>query len=100
MLSESMKCEMRIQYSNHAEKRMQQRGIPPLLVDWLYNYGKSLFDNHGAEILFFSKKSSRLLKRDIGSIIYRKIEHLLDCYLIHSNGVVITVGRRYKRLKL
>ena len=90
--------KMKVNLSNHAEKRMQQRGIPYLVIDWLYEYGESKHDHQGGEILYFTKKSMRSLKRGVGSIIYRKVEHLLNSYLVESDGVVITVGRRYKRL--
>lgn len=88
----------KFQVTSHAEKRMKQRGIPPLVLDWLYEYGESNYDNRGAEKLFFTKRSLRILKREIGSIIYRKVEHLLNCYLVDIDGVVITVGRRFKRI--
>lgn len=98
-MNEPQITDVKEKYTGHAEKRMQQRGIPPLVIDWLYAYGESHFDHRGGEVLFFNKKSIRALKRSIGSIVYRKVEHLLDCYLVESDGVIITVGRRYKRLK-
>lgn len=98
MLMNEIVADAKVNYTSHAEKRMQQRGIPLLVVEWLYEYGESMHDHRGGEILYFTRQSMRSLKRSVGSIIYRKVEHLLNSYLVEIDGVVITVGRRYKRL--
>lgn len=48
--------------SNHATVRCQQRGIPPIVIDLLLEFGRREHDHAGAEILYFdrcSKKNSK-----------------------------------------
>ena len=35
----------------HAAIRSQQRGIPPLVMQWLDQFGEECYDGHGAIIL-------------------------------------------------
>jgi len=84
--------------SQHIAVRMQQRGIPPLVIDWLRQYGDEAFDHRGASLRYFSRNSRRLLKRDVGAIPYRRMSDYLDCYLVEAGGQVVTTGRRYQHL--
>ena len=43
----------------HATIRSQQRGIPPLILQWLDLYGEEEYDGHGAVIRYFSRASRR-----------------------------------------
>ena len=85
--------------SRHAETRMQQRAVPPLVVNWLQQYGEEKHDHRGAVIRYFSKQSKRALQRDIGNLPIKRMSDYLGTYLIERDGVVITVGHRYKRIK-
>jgi hypothetical protein len=49
----------------HAQTRLQQRGIPPLVVDLLMQFGSS-FRCGGAERLMFDKTAIRRLRRHLG----------------------------------
>jgi hypothetical protein len=40
----------------HAAIRAQQRGIPPLIRDWLFQFGEEQHDGHGAIRRFFSQR--------------------------------------------
>ena len=87
------------QYTNHAKVRTQQRGIPPLIVDFIYRYGQAVRSN-GADVYCLNKLSRKKLKQDIGSIVYRRIRDLLDTYIVVSDsGYLITAAKRYKRIK-
>jgi len=85
-------------HTHHAQKRAQQRGIPPLIRDWLLCYGEERYDHHGGIVRFFSRASLRNLERDIGREPLRRLSEYLDCYLVESssNGQVITVGKRHE----
>lgn len=87
-----------MKYSHHAEKRQQQRNIPPLIVDWLLNYGEREY-SHGSEIVFFNKRSRRDLEKDIGRSIVNRLSDFLNSYIIVNAEKVVTVGHRYKRIK-
>ena len=88
-------------YSNHAQQRMQQRGIRQEAVDYLLAYGTTHHDHHGGMIVWLDKQSRRRLEREEGPQILRRLEKQLDAYAVVSHDdCVITVGHRYKRVKL
>lgn len=84
--------------TKHADIRMQQRGIPPLVLDWLLKYGQEAHDHHGAIIRYFDKRSIRRLRRDVGNKPVGRLADYLNAYLVESNGSVVTVGHRFKRI--
>lgn len=85
--------------SEHGGMRSQQRGIPPLIIDWLEAYGNETHDHQGCVILHFTKDARRRLERSVGREPVRRMSEFLDCYaVIASNGALVTVGKRYKRI--
>lgn len=84
-------------YTAHAQRRSQQRGIPPLISHWLLDYGEEQFDGHGGIVRYFTPHSVRSLERDIGKTPVRRMAEFLRCYLVQSStdGAVITIGKRY-----
>lgn len=86
--------------THHAQSRIQQRGIPPLIVQWLESYGEEHHDHHGAIVLHFSKRSRRRLEQSVGSAPLRRLNEWMNSYaVIGSDGALITVGTRWKRIK-
>jgi len=83
--------------SQHAQKRSQQRGVPPLIVDLLLRFGSREHDRHGAEICYFDHQSKKRLHSYAGSLV-EKISEQLDAYVVVAEGNVITVGKRFKRI--
>lgn len=85
--------------SNHAMQRMQQRAIPPLLVDLLYRYGREQ-RQCGSTVLFFDEKSRKRARRALDEVIQR-FDKLSDAYVIEAddNSTAITVGHRLRRFK-
>ena len=84
----------------HAEARAQQRGIPPLVVQWLDQFGEEEYDGHGGILRFFSHASRRALEREVGRAPVRKLHEYLDIYKVESSydGSVITIGHRTRRI--
>jgi hypothetical protein len=85
----------------HARTRMQQRGIRPEALEALLDYGRVRHLHQGGrEILFFDKKArARLARANPGAA--READRLTRTYaIVGSNGVVITVGHRYRRVTL
>jgi hypothetical protein len=83
----------------HARARMQQRGIRPQAVEALLDFGHVRhLHNGGREIVYFDKKAkARLARANPDSA--RAAEKLTRTYaIVGSNGVVITVGHRYRRV--
>jgi hypothetical protein len=84
----------------HAQKRMQQRSIPPLVVQWLEEYGDEVHDHRGGIILHFGKHARRRLEKAVGREPIRRMNDWLRTYLVVStDGVRITAGVRYRRIK-
>ena len=86
--------------TQHAETRMQQRGIPPLIRDWLFDFGEQAYDGHGAIVLYFSKKSRRRLEQTMGREPIRRMSEWMKSYaVVSTEGRLITIGSRWKRVK-
>ena len=85
--------------SNHAKQRMQQRAIPPLLVDLLYRYGREQ-RQCGSTVLFFDKNSRKHARKALEDVI-KRFDKLSDVYLIEANdsSTTVTVGHRLRRFK-
>ncbi len=50
------------QITNHAQTRLQQRGIPEVIVDSLLEYGREIHDHRGASILYFDMHARPFLR--------------------------------------
>ena len=87
--------------TKHARQRAQQRGVPPLIQEWLSAYGEEVHDGHGGICRYFSRRSIRSMERDFGRAPLRRMNDFMDCYLVEASesGRVITVGRRYKPIR-
>ena len=65
-------------YTHHALARARQRGIPPLIEQWLDAYGQEDYDGNGARRVFFSKASIRRMERDFGRAPVQKLSEWLE----------------------
>lgn len=85
--------------SQHAATRLQQRGLPPIVIDLLARFGASERAN-GAEKIFFNKRSMKNLRHHFGGVrSLRVLEPWLGAYaVIADDGSVITAGHRQKRI--
>lgn len=85
--------------TEHASRRMQQRGIKPETIEILSLCGTREHDHHGATILYFDKPARQRLRHQYGSAEYKRIEGQLDAYaVVAEDGSVVTVGHRTKRI--
>lgn len=86
--------------STHAQIRSQQRGIPPLIREWLLDFGEENYDHRGAIIYYFTRDSRRRLERNFGRESIRRFHEWLDSYAVvsASDGLLISVGKRYKKV--
>lgn len=83
--------------TTHASVRSQQRGIPPLVVDLLLQFGCREYDHAGAEVVYFDRRSKKRIESYVGGLIGKLSEHL-DSYAVVADGKIITVGTRLKRI--
>ena len=88
--------------SKHARHRMQQRGIPPLILTWLLQFGKPRYDHRGGVVYYFDKHARRSLEREVGRKVVSRLSDYLDSYVVSSTSddTLVTVGYRYKRFNL
>ncbi len=84
--------------TRHAQVRMQQRGIPPLIVDWLVEFGASEV-RHGAQRRFFDKQSRKRLADRFGHQVVDRMGDLLNMYVVESGGNLVTAGHRTRRFR-
>src|SRR4051812_27346651 len=85
--------------TQHAEVRMQQRGIAITTLQSLLAYGAEAHDHRGATIVYFDKKARTRLLKASGRAAYCALEKQLNTYaVVSTDGAVITVGRRNRRL--
>jgi hypothetical protein len=86
--------------SRHARVRMQQRGIPRVVVEHLLEFGTVRHDHRGAVIVYFDKRSRRQLARAEGRAAAHTLERWRNAYAVVAvDGAVVTVGRRDKRVR-
>jgi hypothetical protein len=85
--------------TQHAEARMQQRGITRRTLESLLDYGAQTHDHRGATLVYFNKKARSRLLRDAGRARYQQIEKQLNAYaVVGTDGAVVTVGHRDRRI--
>lgn len=84
----------------HAAIRSQQRCVPPLIMQWLDQFGEEQYDGHGAIIRYFTRTSRRAMEREFGCNPVKKMSEFLNIYKVESqDGTVITTGHLTKRIK-
>ena len=83
----------------HAAARLQQRALPPLVLDWLQTYGHEHHDGRGGVILHCNKPARRRLERAVGREPVRRMKDWLNAYAVLTiDGQLITAGHRFKRI--
>ena len=88
-----------MEFTHHAQTRLQQRGIPTEAVDALLAYGNSR-RHHGADVYYLDRQARSRAKAGLGSHLFSRIEKALDSYLVvGDDGAVITAAHRLQRLK-
>jgi hypothetical protein len=86
--------------SNHASRRMQKRSVPPIVLDWLHDYGSEQYDGRGAVIRYFDRAAKERLKRVCGHQFIRMNKKYLAVYMVEdaAGQSLITVGYRNRRI--
>jgi hypothetical protein len=88
-----------MQLSKHAQKRAQQRAIPPMLIDLLIQFGSSERSGTGVSRMYFDKPSRKRVKVYAG-ILGTLLDEHLDVYAVVTDDLkVITTGHRTQRIR-
>jgi hypothetical protein len=87
--------------SNHASHRIQKRSIPPMVIDWLHEYGSKQYDGHGAVIRYFDRSAKARLSTACGRKFVNRNKKYFAVYMIEdtTGNSVITVGYRNRRIR-
>jgi hypothetical protein len=87
--------------THHASVRSQQRGIPPLIDQWLDLYGHEEYTGAGYIKRYFSHQSIRQLQRDFGRQPVSLMERYLNAYKVEScaDGRTVTTGWRSAHMR-
>lgn len=84
--------------TRHGALRQQQRCVPPIVIDWVIQYGVRRPAGSGTEHVELDKPGRRDLAREIGSWTYSRLEPKLNAFVIlDAYGCVITTGYRTRR---
>ena len=86
--------------TRHADRRIQQRRLSPLILRWLLEFGAHTYDKHGAIIRHFDKRSRKALSRAVGAKIVSQLGRHLNVYAVTCGAEVITAGYRTKRVRV
>jgi hypothetical protein len=75
---------------------------PPLISNWLIDYGEEVFDGRGGVVRYFTRESIRRMERDFGREPVKRLSEFLRCYLVMStnDGTVVTGGKRHQNKRL
>ena len=74
----------------HANKRAQQRCIPPLVIEWLLSYGKRE-NSFGCNRITFDKRAKKLLSKEVGEQIVKSLsKYLSACIVVDNEDIVVT----------
>lgn len=84
----------------HSQQRDQQRCLPPVVHQWLDEFGEEAYDGHGGIKVFFSRRSIRAMERTMGRHFVRANRKYLQAYRVESSqdGGIITGGWRTRRI--
>ena len=84
--------------TRHAQACIQQRAIPPFVIDLLQDYGEVSY-HRGREIFQFTQKSCRTIKRDLGKDQLPAIEKYFNAYIVTRENYLITVAYQDRHMK-
>jgi hypothetical protein len=81
--------------SKHSKTRCQQRCIPPIVQNWLDEFGVIREQRGGCLKVFFNRDSQKEMGKKYGRQFVRENKKYLNAYRVESpNGTVITAGWR------
>jgi len=84
--------------TRHARARMQQRGIRFEDLEALLDFGREIPAGRGRDLIFFDKRARASLAR-ANPAAAAEAERISRTYaIVESDGAVITVGHRYRRI--
>ena len=100
-LAQPIASRARLQLTQHASIRVQQRGIPGWFLGLLLDHGRSRHDGHGAVIKSVDKSVRRQLKTVLTRAEYAAAERYFGVYaVVAADDAVVTAAHRTRRRHL
>lgn len=84
--------------THHAHVRSQQRGIPPFLIDLLWQFGKSEPAGRGSSKMYFDKAARRRIQAYFGPLASLIDEHLNVYAVVGEDSHIITIAHLTERI--
>lgn len=85
--------------TRHAYTRVQQRGISPLVIDLIRQFGSSEPAGDGCCKLFFDKQARKRLRPYAGPLANLLNDHLDAYIVVGADDRVITAAHRTERIR-
>ena len=86
-----------VNLTKHASTRCSQRGISALAIETIFKYGHFNYVR-GAKSWSMNKREKAFARSDLGDY-YKKIDKQLGFLIVSTNGSIVTVAHKIKRLK-
>ena len=93
-----MKNMLEIQFTNHAKKRCQQRGIPITVVKFIVENGSSV-RTHGDKKHFINKSKLKKLQIIDREFIKKNDKHILNTAVVTNRSTIISCMKITKNVK-
>jgi len=84
--------------TRHARARMHQRGIRAEVLEALLDYGREVHAGGGCDLVFFDKRARARLPRENAALAAQAARVCKSYAIVGSEGSVITVGHRFRRI--
>ncbi len=85
--------------TKHAQARSQQRGISPMMIDLLFQFGVKESAGGGATKIFLNKEAKRKLSAYAGRLASHLEQHLDIYAVVGRDDEVITVAHRIEHIQ-
>lgn len=85
--------------SHHANARLQQRCISPLVLDLLLQFGATEIAPGGIRKMYFDKSARKRIKAYAGPLAGLLEQHLDIYAVVGRDDKLITVAHRIERIK-
>lgn len=85
--------------SDNARRCMHQRGISLGHLERLWDFG-ALHRRSGGQVLYFDRSTRQMLEGREGDGGARRDDEAFGIYAVIDGAVIITVGHRYRNLRL
>lgn len=87
-----------LKLTRHAAVRQQQRGVPPMIIDLLLDYGSVERAGKGVTTYYFDRAARRKVLAYVGRLS-AAVEPFFDYYaVVASDGRIITIAPRLQRV--